>query len=211
MKSDKTIFYDVDTQRDFILPDGKFHIAGAEKMVPTLKAITDLAREQKVRLVCSVDCHVPGDPLLKSAGGPYPDHCMAGTPGQKKIPETEPLNPLVLETKEYSTDEIKKILQHQGEIVFRRQQFDALADSTQVRAILRLVLQPYQDIVIYGVYTEACADREITSLIGLGPKLHVVKDAVAIIGDETPGFNQKLQQEGVEMLSFDELKIQMLN
>ena len=72
MDSAKTIFYDIDTQRDFILPDGKFHIPGAEKLVPAWKAITDLARDQNVQIVCSVDCHVPGDPLLKSWGGPFP-------------------------------------------------------------------------------------------------------------------------------------------
>ena len=88
MKNDQTIFYDIDTQRDFISLDGKFHVAGAETIVPKLKALTDLAHEQKVRIVCSVDRHVPGDPMLKSWGGPYPDHCIAGTPGEQKIDET---------------------------------------------------------------------------------------------------------------------------
>ncbi|MGA7873293.1 MAG: cysteine hydrolase family protein [Candidatus Binatus sp.] len=211
MNANQTIFYDINTQRDFILPDGKFHIAGAEKIVPVWKAITDLARDQKVQIVCSVDCHVPGDPQLKSWGGPYPDHCMAGTPGQKKIDETEPLNPVMLENKEYTTDEIQKILEHRGEIVFRRQQFEKLADNAHLSAILRLVLRPYQDVVMYGVYTESCVARELTALIGVGPKLHLVRDAVAIIGEESPTFNEKLQQEGVNLLAFDELKLQMLN
>ena len=70
MKADQTIFYDINTQRDFILHDGKFHIEGAENLVPKWKAITDLARDQKVKIVCSVDCHVPGDTQLKSWGGP---------------------------------------------------------------------------------------------------------------------------------------------
>jgi nicotinamidase/pyrazinamidase len=211
VNADKTIFYDVDTQRDFVLPDGKFHIAGADKLVPVWKAITDLARDQSVRIVCSIDCHVPGDPMLKSWGGPYPDHCMAGTPGQKKIDETAPLNPLTLESREYTPNEIKEILEHQGEIVFRRQQFEALADNTQLRAILRLILRPFEDIVIYGVYTELCAEREIAALIGLGPKLHVIADAVAIVGAQSATYNERLQSEGVELLSFDALKLQMLN
>ena len=211
MKSDQTIFYDLNTQRDFVLHDGKFHIEGAENLEPTWKAITDLARDQKVRIVCSVDCHVPGDPQLKSWGGPYPDHCMAGTPGQEKIDETKPLNPLILENREYTPDEIQKILDHQGEIVFRRQQFEKLADNPHLGAILRLVLHPFQDIVIYGVYTEACVSREIAALTGVGPKLHIVTDAVAVVGTESPTFHEKLQQEGVEMISLEELKVRMLN
>ena len=211
MKADQTIFYDINTQRDFILHDGKFHIEGAEQIVPVWKALSDLARDQGVQVVCSVDCHVPGDPVLKSWGGQYPDHCMAGTRGQEKIDETAPRNPMMLGNREYGTDEIHKILEHDGEIVFRRQQFEALAGNAHLSAILRLVLRPYKDIVMYGVYTESCVDREITSLIGLGPKLHLVRDAVAIIGGESSVFHEKLQQEGVDLISFAELKRQMLN
>ena len=211
MKADQTIFYDINTQRDFILHDGKFHLEGAENLVPKWKAITDLARDQKVKIVCSVDCHLRGDTQLKSWGGPYPDHCMAGTTGQQKIAETVPLNPLMLENREYTPDEIQKILDHEGEIVFRRQQFEKLADNPHLSAILRLVLRPYQDIVMYGVYTEACVAREITALIGVGPKLHLITDAVAVVGGESPTFNEKLKQEGVELISFDDLKLRMLN
>jgi nicotinamidase-related amidase len=211
MNTEKTIFYDLNTQRDFILHDGKFHIEGAENLVPTWKAITDLAREQQVRVVCSVDCHVPGDSQLKSWGGPYPDHCMEGTPGQEKIDETKPLNPLTLENREYTPDEIQKILDHPGEIVFRRQEFDKLADNPHLSAILRLVLRPYEDIVMYGVYTEACVSREMSALMGVGPKLHIIRDAVAVVGEETPTFHERLQQEGVELLSFGELKLRILN
>lgn len=211
MNTEKTIFYDINTQRDFISHDGKFHIEGAEDLVAKWKAITDLARDQKVQIVCSVDCHLPGDPQLKSWGGPYPDHCMADTPGQQKIAETAPLHPLMLENREYSTDEIQKVLDHEGEIVFRRQQFEKLADNAHLSAILRLVLRPYQDIVMYGVYTESCVAREITALIGVGPKLHIITDAVATVGAESPTFHEKLQQEGVELLTFDELKMRMLN
>jgi nicotinamidase/pyrazinamidase len=211
MKNDQTIFYDIDTQRDFVLPDGKFHVAGAEAIVPKLKTLTDLAHDQKVRIVCSVDCHAPGDPMLKSWGGPYPDHCLAGTPGAQKIDETAPLNPLYLKNKEYAPSEIQQVLDHHGEIIFQRQQFEALANNAHLRAILRLVLRPYKDIVIYGVYVEVCADREITALVGLGPKLHVVKDAVVCSGIEPKSFFEKWQQAGVELITLDELKVQMLN
>lgn len=211
MNTEKTIFYDINTQRDFIPPDGKFPIEGANKIVPTWKAITDLAREEKIRIVCCVDCHLPGDPQLKSWGGPYPDHCINGTPGQQKIAETAPLNPMMLEHKKYTPEEIQKILDHPGETVFKRQEFEHLAGNPHVSAILRLVLRPYTDIVFYGVYTEACVDREISTLVGIGPKLHIVTDAVALVGEESPTFHEKLRQEGVDLLSFQDLKVQILN
>ena len=211
MNTEKTIFYDINTQRDFILHDGKFHIEGAEKLVPVWKAITDLARDQNVRIVCSVDCHVPGDPQLKSWGGQYPDHCMAGTPGQQKDRRDPAAQSAHAGKQGILHRRNSKDPRSHGEIVFRRQEFEKLAGSPHLSAILRLVLRPYQDIVMYGVYTEACVERGITALIGVGPKLHLVRDAIAVIGGESPTFNEKLQQEGVELISFGELKLQMLN
>jgi nicotinamidase-related amidase len=121
------------------------------------------------------------------------------------------LNPIYLKNKEYEPNEIQEVLDHQGEIIFQRQQFEALANNSHLRAMLRLVLRPYKDIVIYGVYVEICADREITALIGLGPKLHVIKDAVVCSGIEEKSFFEKWQQAGVELATFDALKLQMLN
>ena len=211
MNAETTIFYDVDTQRDFLAPDGSYRIAGAEKIIPVLQLLTELAREQQVRIVCSVDRHVPGDPMLKSWGGAMPDHCMAGSPGEKKIAETAPRRPMVLENKVYASYEIRDVLGHTGEIVFQRQQFDALSNNAHAHAILRLVLQPYNDIVVYGVYTELCVDREISTLLGLGPKIHIVRDAISIAGGDPAKFFDHWQAEGIELLTFEELKVRMLN
>src|SRR5260221_14547053 len=117
MKIDATVFYDVDTQRDFLRPDGRCYLPGAEKIVPVLASLTDLARETGVRVVCSIDHHTSDDPMLKSNGGRFSDHCIVGTPGEKKIDETAPLDPLYLETREYHPDEIQEILHHKGEII----------------------------------------------------------------------------------------------
>jgi len=211
MKIDATIFYDVDTQRDFLMPDGKVHMPGAEKIIPMLAAITDLAHETGVRIVCSVDHHVLGDPLLKSGGGPYPDHCIVGTPGEQKIDETAPRNPLYLENRQYSPHEIQRILDHKGEIIFDRYQFETFVRNAHVRAILRLLLQPISDVVIYGVYTEVCVDRVITELIGLGPKLHLVKDAIATSSSDRAGFFEKWTQQGAQLITFEELRIRIFN
>jgi nicotinamidase/pyrazinamidase len=211
MKNETTIFYDVDTQRDFLLPDGKFYIPGAEKIIPTLEALTNLAREQKVRIVCSMDCHNPNDPMLKSNGGPYPDHCIVDTPGQRKIDQTAPLNPIFLKNKEYSPAEIQQVLDHEGEIIFLRQQFDRLANNAHVRTIMRLILQPYRDIVAYGVYAELCVDRLISSLLGVGPKVTIVRDAVVSPDADVMQLVEKWRQEGVSAITFNELKTRMYN
>ena len=95
-----TIFWDVDTQHDFMRSTGKLYVTGSEEIIPTLQQLTDYAHQRGIRILASADDHVPGhrelaaEPDWKTT---FPDHCMRGTPGQRKIPETTLRNPLVIE------------------------------------------------------------------------------------------------------------------
>ena len=57
----RLIFWDVDTQYDFISPDGKLHVPRAEAIVPRLGALTDFAHANRIRIVASAEDHIPGD------------------------------------------------------------------------------------------------------------------------------------------------------
>jgi nicotinamidase/pyrazinamidase len=206
MQPETTIFYDVDTQRDFLLPGGALYVPGAEKIIPALAELTRIARENHIRIVCSVDRHFPGDPELKRNGGKYDDHCMDGTEGQKKIPETEPLNPLLIPNHPLSSEEIQAALNHPGEIVFEKQEFDVFFGNRHARSILRMLLKPYQDIVVYGVYTEICVAHAVEGLIRIGPKLSVVLDATADVGIDADAVRAKWKESGVQFLTVAKLK-----
>src|SRR5690349_11819142 len=78
------IFWDVDTQRDFVETDGELYVPGAETIVPNLKRVTRWADANGARLISSVCAHSEGDPEFVQ----YGRHCVVGTPGQQKIPET---------------------------------------------------------------------------------------------------------------------------
>src|SRR5258706_12215059 len=94
------IFWDVDTQVDFMHADGKLYVPGAEAIIPTLKKLTAYAHAHGVRIVASADDHVAGHRELSDQPDfkeTFPPHCMHGSPGQRKIPETALTSPLVVE------------------------------------------------------------------------------------------------------------------
>jgi len=180
MQRATTIFYDVDTQRDFLEPDGTLYVPGSAAIVPSLARLTRLARSgvPRLRVVGSVCRHFAGDRELARNGGMYPDHCMDGTPGQRKIDATAPLTPRWIENRAYSPGELEALLEG-DEVFFEKQEFDALTGNRNTAAALPRLLAGATDVVVYGVVTEICVDRAVSALLGRGPRLHVVVDAIA--------------------------------
>ncbi len=88
------VFYDVDTQNDFMNKEGALYVPGAEGIKPNLEKLTKYARENRIAVVGSVDKHFGTEEYksreseLQRWGGPFPNHCMSGAYGQYKIPET---------------------------------------------------------------------------------------------------------------------------
>ena len=72
----KQVFFDVDTQIDFLFPAGALYVPGAEKLIPTLAALN-----RKAPVLISTMCeHAENDPEFSV----FPPHCVAGTVGQLK-------------------------------------------------------------------------------------------------------------------------------
>src|SRR5688572_27333386 len=125
----QVIFWDVDTQIDFMLPGRPLYVSGAEEILPQLAALTRHARAAGIRILGSEDSHSLADPeisLEPDWRSTYPPHCLAGTEGQRRVPETMPENPLYVESDALPRDELaERVRRHAGEILFRKQTFDA--------------------------------------------------------------------------------------
>lgn len=70
----------IDLQNDF-LPGGALGVASGHEVVAPINHLIELFREQGLPVYASRDWH-PGDHCSFAAqGGPWPPHCVAGTPG----------------------------------------------------------------------------------------------------------------------------------
>jgi nicotinamidase/pyrazinamidase len=77
----------VDFQNDFAGPDGALAVPGGEAIAPRLNA---LAREERFALVIATrDWHPPDHGSFAAQGGPWPVHCVQGTPGAELHPGLE--------------------------------------------------------------------------------------------------------------------------
>jgi nicotinamidase/pyrazinamidase len=205
MRAKSTLFFDVDTQRDFILPDGKLSVPGTDRIIGKLAEVTNLARHHGIRIVGSADRHFTGDPELQRNGGEFADHCMDGTAGQKKIDETAPRNPFYIENRGLNPTELADALAHPGEIVIEKQRFDVFAGNQNTDLLLRRLLADYEDVVVYGVYTEICVRDAIKGLRELAVRLHVVEDAIAHIGPDGPAHSERWHAEGIGLITVKQL------
>src|SRR5438128_8882949 len=126
----RVIFWDVDTQYDFMKPDGKLYVPGAQDIIPNLKRLTDYAHTRGIRIVASADDHVMDHPEISDKPdwqSTFPPHCMRGTSGQKKIPETALRDPLVVEPARADAKPLAARLQaHQGDVLFHKHRFDVI-------------------------------------------------------------------------------------
>ena len=174
-----TVLWDVDTQVDFMLPDGKLYVGGAEETIPEMKRLVAAARAAEVVHVASADDHELTDEEIADEPDfriTYPPHCLRGTRGARKIPETEQEDPVPI------TLELLPERYFAGrEFLLLKKSFDVFTNPNTER--LLDWLDPDQ-IVVFGVATDVCDDAAIRGFLARGLKVRFVEDAARGLDDE---------------------------
>ena len=205
---DRLIFWDVDTQHDFMDADGKLYVPGAEEIKPRLARLTDFAHERGIRIVASADDHVAGHRELSDTPDfrqTFPDHCIHGTRGARKIPETALFDPLIIEPEPIPQQPFaRQLAAHDGDILIRKHWFDVF---TNPNAELVLETLAPETVVVYGVALDVCNRYAIEGMLGRGiPRLYAVTDATrAIRPEESDTLLADWRQRGVRLVTTDTL------
>lgn len=166
------ILWDVDTQVDFVLPDGKLYVAGAEEAIPAMARLVEAARSAGIPHIASADDHELTDPEISEAPDfrtTYPPHCLRGTRGARKIPETEQADPVPLAL----TDVPERYLAGR-EFLLLKKHFDVFTNPNADR--LLGMLEP-DEAIVFGVATDVCDDAAIRGLLDRGVRVRFVEDA----------------------------------
>jgi nicotinamidase/pyrazinamidase len=79
------VLVDVDTQVDFVAPRGALHVPAPDGVRESIEALLRTASEQYDAVVGSVDSHAYDAWEFAENGGPFPAHCVKGTPGWLRV------------------------------------------------------------------------------------------------------------------------------
>ncbi len=164
------ILWEVDVQADFMLPGGKLYVPGAEKLLPNIRRLTDLARQGKAFLVSHGDFHAPNDPEFKI----FPPHCVKGTPGAELVPEA--LTERVARVPNEAAAQIPEDLFEYQQIVLEKQTLNIFESRHADELVQRLGTQP--EFIVFGVVTEYCVSFAVKGLLERGRRVALVRDAI---------------------------------
>lgn len=182
-----TICWDVDTQVDFIMSDGNLAVPGAEALIPNLRALTDWAHDNRIRIVATADDHDVGHAEITDHPDwvtTFPPHCMRGTPGQQKIPATKLRAPLLFQPVPLDPERVAaEIRFSEGDILLNKPGTDVFRWNPNAATVLA-TLSP-ERVIVYGVATDFCTRAAVAGLARLRPraKLVIVVDAIRGINE----------------------------
>jgi nicotinamidase/pyrazinamidase len=169
MRAAGTIFWDVDTQVDFMVPGGKLYVPDAVAITANLERLTRHARERGIPRVASVDDHTLEDAEISDTPDfreTFPPHCLHGTEGQQKIPATAMTSPVVVPNRREDPAAVRaRVLGHRGEVLIEKSRFDVFTNPN-TGAVLD-ALAP-TTIVVYGVAQDVCDAHAIHGFLERG-------------------------------------------
>ena len=169
MIADDLILWEVDTQKDFMLPGGKLYVPGAEKLLPNIEKLTDAARRGRCFLVSHGCFHSPDDPEFNV----FPPHCVKGTPGSEYVAQA--LTDKVVRVANEDGGLPKNLLEYK-QILLEKQTLDIF--ESRHAAVLVESLPREAEFLVFGVVTEYCVRLAAKGLLQRGRHVTVIEDAV---------------------------------
>jgi nicotinamidase/pyrazinamidase len=168
----KTVFFDVDTQYDFLFPVGALSVPGAERILPAVVQLNHWAAGHGSVVVSTTDAHTENDREFQV----WPGHCVAGTLGQRK-PESTLLDRRVTVPSYRTSFELAGAQQ----VIVEKQSLNCFDNANLDAVLAALGADRY---VVYGVVTEYCVSIAARGLLKTGKPVAIVTDAIETLNRE---------------------------
>jgi nicotinamidase/pyrazinamidase len=128
----------------------------------------------------------------------YPPHCLRGTRGARKIPETDQDDPVPITLESLPEHHLRG-----REFLLLKKSFDVFTNPNTDRLLERL--NP-DEIVVFGVATDVCDDAAIRGFLERGRKVSFVEDAARGLDDgRVATCTSAWRDAGVEFTTADQV------
>jgi len=173
------IFFDIDTQNDFMKPDGALYVPEAETISGNLAKLLAAAEEYRITTISSRCAHEPGDPEFAV----FPPHCLEGTEGAKRIFASSPGLPRTEIAFDATAEPGARLTEGHHYVVGKRV-FD-LFSNCWLDGLRREGQFNGETCIVFGVATDYCVRACVLGLAAVGARVLVVEDAIRGVAAET--------------------------
>jgi nicotinamidase/pyrazinamidase len=205
---EETIFWDVDTQYDFMQPDGKLYVPGAETIIGNVSDVRRYALESGYSMVADIDWHsrdneeISETPDFKET---FPPHCMAGERGSERVGFLGDVPIKYISIEEMDDEAIRSVIRDEPfHVVIRKNSLNVF-ENPNTNKLVKLI-RP-KKVIVFGVALDFCVYYVVQGLSKFPDiRICVLKDAVK-------GLDARPEQEifdefegmGVEIRELDAL------
>jgi nicotinamidase/pyrazinamidase len=169
--SDTDALIVVDVQNDFC-PGGALAVPEGDQVVPVINGLMPLFEH----VLATQDFHPPGHSSFAEQGGPWPVHCVQGTPGAELHPSLD-------------TGGLDEVVQKGIDL-----QTDGYSGFAGTDLADRLRRMGTNRVIVTGLATDYCVRATVIEAIEHGFEVAVVTDAIRAV-DVQPGDGAKAVEE----------------
>lgn len=175
IRKDEDALIIVDVQRDFC-SGGALPVPEGEKIIPTLNEYIKKFSEAGALIIATRDWHPPNHVSFKKYGGPWPPHCVQGTPGVVFHPDLK----------------LPKDVKIVSKATHANKEAYSGFDGTGLEAELKK--DGIRRVFVGGLATDYCVKSTVLDALSLGFETVLLVDAIKGV-DVNPGDSERAMAE----------------
>ena len=204
-----TVFWDVDTQFDFMRTEGRLYVPGAETIIDTVSEVRRFALNNGYSIIADIDWHsadndeISDNPDFERT---FPPHCMAGEPGSERVGYLGELPIEHVSIDKMDAGDLRELVdKDQFHIVIRKDELDVFSNPNTGELVK--LIEP-KKVAVFGVALDFCVSCVVQGLSRFGDiELCVLTDAVRGLGVKPESeILDEFREMGVEIAEFGALK-----
>ena len=192
------IFFDIDTQHDFMDADGALSVPGADEIRSNIERLLRAAGDQGIITVSSGDAHREDDPEFEV----FPPHCIEGTRGAQRIFPDLPALPR-REIPVNAAVDTAAALEPGNHYLVKKLTYDVFSNPW-IESLQKTGALSNEDCMVFGVATDYCVRAAALGLLKAGARVTVVEDAIrGVAPDTTAQTLEDMRSAGIEFKTTD--------